>query len=52
MFVCLLVCGGPMEIQTPAPILMKFCMHITTYPRNVLMQVLTPWAWGPKTLRA
>jgi len=24
LFVCLLVCGGLMEIQTPAPILMKF----------------------------
>jgi len=26
MFVCLLVCGGLMEIQTPAPILMKFAL--------------------------
>jgi len=28
--VCLLVCGGLMEIKTPAPILMKFCTHIPT----------------------
>jgi len=39
MFVCLLVCGGLMEIQTPAPILMKFCTHIPTCPRKVLVQV-------------
>jgi len=39
MFVCLSVCGGLMEIQTPAPILMKFSMHIPTCPRKVLVQV-------------
>jgi len=27
MFVCLFVCGGLMEIQTPAPISIKFCTH-------------------------
>jgi len=52
--VCLLVCGGLMEIQIPAPILMKFCTHISTSPSQVLVQVdprpLTPWAWGPETL--
>jgi len=55
MFVCLLVCGGLMEIQTPAPILMKFCTHILTCPRKVLVQVwLSPphplglGAWNPK----
>jgi len=37
MFICLLVCEGLMEIQTPAPILMKFCMHIPTCPRKVLI---------------
>jgi len=37
--VCLLVCGGLMEIQTPAPILMKFSTHIPTCPRKVLVQV-------------
>jgi len=37
MFVCLLVCGGQMEIQTPAPILMKFSTHIPTCPRKVLV---------------
>jgi len=44
MFVCLFVClsvgmwranGNP----NPAPILMKFCTHIPTCPRKVLMQV-------------
>jgi len=56
MFVCLLVCGGLMEIQTPAPIFMKFCTHIPACPRKDLMQVWpptpSPWSWGPKTLRA
>jgi len=46
-----------MEIQTPAPILMKFCMHIPTYPRKVLVQVgpptpSTPGPEGTKTLKA
>jgi len=35
--VCLLVCGGLMEIQTPASISMKFCTHIPTCPRKVLV---------------
>jgi len=39
MFVRLLVCGGLMEIQSPAPNLMKFSKHITTLPRKVLVQV-------------
>jgi len=38
LFVCLLVCGWLVEIQTPAPILMKFCTYIPTYPRKVLVQ--------------
>jgi len=42
MFVCLLVCGGLMETQTPAPILMKFSTHIPTCPRKVLVQVWPP----------
>jgi len=42
MFVCMLVCGGLMEIQTPAPILMKFCTHIPTCPRKVSVQVWPP----------
>jgi len=50
LFVCLLVCGGLIEIQTSAPIMMKFCTHIPTCPRKVLVQVwpLPPphWAWG------
>jgi len=29
MFVCLLVCGGPMEIPTPARIMLKFFTHVT-----------------------
>jgi len=41
-YVCLLVCGGLIEIQTPAPILMKFGMHIPTCPRKVLVQVWPP----------
>jgi len=51
MFVCLLVCGGLMEIQTPEPILMKFCMHIPTCPRKVWPPPI-PWAWGLETLKA
>jgi len=31
---CLLVCGGQMEIQTQASILVKFCRRIETYPRR------------------
>jgi len=42
MFVCLLVCGGLMEIQTPAPILTKFCTHIFISQRKVLVQVWPP----------
>jgi len=45
-----------MEIQTPAPTLMKFCSHISTCPRKVLMQVgphppPTPGPGGPETLK-
>jgi len=46
MFVCLLVCGVLMEIQTLAPILMKFCTHIPTCPRKVWPLPHPPWAWG------
>jgi len=42
LFVCLLVCRGLMEIQTPAPILMKNCTHIPTCPRRVSVQVWHP----------
>jgi len=57
LFVCLLVCGGLIEIQTPARILIKFCTLIPTCPRKVLVQF---WArpthpsepWGPETLEA
>jgi len=54
MFVCLLECGGLMEIQTPAPILMKFSTHIPTCPRKVLVQVrpLPPGPGGLETLKA
>jgi len=57
LFVRLLVCGGLMEIQTPAQILIKFCTHIPTCPRKVLMQVWArpthpPGPWGPETLEA
>jgi len=49
MFVCLLVCKGLMEIQTPTPIWLKFCTPIPTCPRKVLVQVWPthppPWAW-------
>jgi len=52
-----LVCGGPMEIQTPAPIVVKFS-HISLPVQGRL------WCWfdtrpphplglgGPKTLKA
>jgi len=51
--VCLLVCGGIMEIQTTAPILMKFCTQTPTCPRKVLVQVWPrPLAWGSKILKA
>jgi len=33
--VCLLVCGGPFEAQTPARILIKFCMRVLTCRRKV-----------------
>jgi len=51
MFVCLLVCGGIMKIQTLAPILIKFCMHITTCQKVGFGAGLTSapypaWAWG------
>jgi len=39
LYVCLLVSGGLTKIQTPAPILMKFCTPISTCPRKVLVQV-------------
>jgi len=60
MFVCLsvrlLVCGGLMEIQTAAQILMKFGTHILTCPWKVLVQVWPPppppLAWGPEILKA
>jgi len=45
MFVCLLVCGGLMEFQTPAPILMKFCTHFLPV-QGVF------WSGGPKILKA
>jgi len=46
-----------MEIQTPAPILMKFFTHIPTCPRKVLVQVWPPplplsLGGRPKTLKA
>jgi len=44
--VCLLVCVGLMEIQTPAPILKKFSPDIPTYPMKFLEQVRPPWAWA------
>jgi len=47
MSVCLLVCGGPMEIQTPAPIWIKFCTHIHTCLGKVLVQV---WPSPPSPL--
>jgi len=55
--VCLLVCGGLIEIQTPALTWMKFCTHIPTCPRNVLVQVwplpLSPFGpGGPETRKA
>jgi len=50
MFVCLLVCGGLMEIQTLTQILIRFCKHLPTCPRKVLAQFdpghLTPWVCG------
>jgi len=56
LFVCLLVCGELMEIQTPTPILMKFSTHIPTCPRKVLVRVRPPlphpWAWWLETLTA
>jgi len=39
MFVCLLVCGGVMAIETSALNVMKFCTHIPTCPRKVLVLV-------------
>jgi len=47
LFVCLLVCKGLMEIQTLAPILMKFCTHIPTCPRKVLVQIWPPLPHPP-----
>jgi len=45
-----------MEIQTPAPSVMKFSTHIPTCPRKVLVQVgLPPLPLGPgglETLKA
>jgi len=59
LFVCLsLVCGGLMEIQTPAQILLEFWKHIPTCPKKVLVQVWPPpppplsGPGGPKTLKA
>jgi len=54
---CLLVCGGLMEIQTPAWILIKFSTHIPTCSRMVLVQFWTrpphpPGPRGPETLEA
>jgi len=37
--VCLLVRAGLMEIQIPAPIVLKFFTHIPTCTWKVLMQV-------------
>jgi len=42
--VCLLVCGGQMEIQTLAPILMKFCTHI---PIECFVPVWPPLSLPP-----
>jgi len=42
MAVCLLVCGGLTEIQTPAQILMKFSTHILNCPKKVLVAGLNP----------
>jgi len=46
-----------MEIQTPARILIKFCTHIPTCPRKVLVQVCPPsphpsGPGGPEILKA
>jgi len=52
MFDCLSVSMlRAFEIQTPVPMGMKFCTHIPTCPRKVLVQVwppppLRPWDWG------
>jgi len=43
-----------MEIQTSAPILMTFCMHIPTYPRKVLVHRFDLWRvppWGLEGLK-
>jgi len=52
MCACLLVCGGLLEIQTPAPILMKFSIHIPADPIKVLVQVWPPGPGGIETLKA
>jgi len=45
-----LVCGGFLEIQTTAWILMKFCTHIPHLPKKGFGEGLTPapspLAWG------
>jgi len=46
-----------MEIQTPAPIWIKFCTHIPICPRKVLVQVWPPTPplsgpGGPEILKA
>jgi len=52
MYVSLTVYGGLMEIQTPAPILMNFYIHIPTCPGGAgLTPTPSPiWAWGPEIL--
>jgi len=57
LIVCWYVELGLMEIQTPAPTLMKFCTHTLTYPRKVLVQVcplppLPSRPGGPEPLKA
>jgi len=42
MFVCLLACGGLMEIQTPALILMTFCTHISHLSKEGFGANMTP----------
>jgi len=45
LFVCLLVCGGLMEIQTPAPIMMKFRTHPDLSKEGFGAGLTPTWAW-------
>jgi len=51
-----LVCGGLVEIQTPAPIMMKFCTHTPDLSKEGFGAGLTPAPSlpgpGGKTLQA